>query len=742
MARFVRESLEALLTKILAHDDDWVNIKAFCAEVLKDHDLAPGAVQMCLNELRSHNLTVALRALTLLEALVRGGGAPVHNVIGKFRFLNELIKLVSPKYSPNTHKELVERILFDMHYWSYNLPDLVKIHEACHMMREQAGIEFPYLEPASISHIKAGDGFMDVSPLHPRESPLEADKKKADLLAKLLKSKDPKDLMKANKLIKKMADEHDKKSVMSAKLKSELELIQNNARLLTDMLTHYLPGVDPLLENNEVIQDIYKACSDMRPKLIKLIHDMEGKGDDMGHILAINDELGRVLDLYSRVLSAQTNAIARGAKPNEPSLLGLQLGSQQARPVNHLDDELLSDFSLQGPAVVPQLPSPTTQPPPAFAPPSYSHAPLVAPVSNVPVQKPLQPAVAPAAPATGNSLSLDGLFSAPNPKGNAPFASQFGSLSLQPTSQPTYNQGLPSYNQGQPSYNQGQPSYNQGQPSYNQAQPSYNQGYNQGAQSSYGQSGVSQPAYQQNTQLFSSLGSSPLVPMSSYSAPAHTPLQPTPLSAATSHVLQPTHLTAPTASVLQPTSAGLGFGASPLIPVPTLQPSTLQPSVLQPSVLQPAAVLQPQQPLLPPQVTANAAPSLLNINVPIQSIRPSDKAPIDVYNKNGLRILFHVAKDTPHPSIVVLVASYLNLGNVNISEFLFQAAVPKTQQVKLQTASATALPAMDPFKPPSTVTQIILVSNPLGSQIRIRFKLKYNASGVPVEDNGEVAIPE
>ena len=39
MARFVRESLEALLTKILAHDDDWVNIKAFCAEVLKDNDL-------------------------------------------------------------------------------------------------------------------------------------------------------------------------------------------------------------------------------------------------------------------------------------------------------------------------------------------------------------------------------------------------------------------------------------------------------------------------------------------------------------------------------------------------------------------------------------------------------------------------------------------------------------------------------------------------------------------------------
>ena len=39
-----------------------------------------------------------------------------------------------------------------------------------------------------------------------RVSPLEEDKKKAALLEKLLKSKDPSDLMKANKLIKKMVE--------------------------------------------------------------------------------------------------------------------------------------------------------------------------------------------------------------------------------------------------------------------------------------------------------------------------------------------------------------------------------------------------------------------------------------------------------------------------------------------------------------------------------------------------------
>ena len=38
MARH-RESLESLLDKILAKDDDWVNIKTFCTEVTNDQEL-------------------------------------------------------------------------------------------------------------------------------------------------------------------------------------------------------------------------------------------------------------------------------------------------------------------------------------------------------------------------------------------------------------------------------------------------------------------------------------------------------------------------------------------------------------------------------------------------------------------------------------------------------------------------------------------------------------------------------
>ena len=42
--------------------------------------------------------------------------------------------------------------------------------------------------------------------------------------------------------------------MVSAKQKNELELVKNNVQLLNEMLSHYSPGVDIRLEDNEIIQ--------------------------------------------------------------------------------------------------------------------------------------------------------------------------------------------------------------------------------------------------------------------------------------------------------------------------------------------------------------------------------------------------------------------------------------------------------------------------------------------------------
>ena len=54
-------------------------------------------MQILLDKMRNKNERTALHACTVLESVVKCCGLPIHQIVGKFRFLNELIKMVSPK---------------------------------------------------------------------------------------------------------------------------------------------------------------------------------------------------------------------------------------------------------------------------------------------------------------------------------------------------------------------------------------------------------------------------------------------------------------------------------------------------------------------------------------------------------------------------------------------------------------------------------------------------------------------
>ena len=59
------------------------------------------------------------------------------------------------------------------------------------------------------------------------------------MLQKLLSSKNPEDLRAANRLIRDMVRRDDKRMQRLQKRLGELELIQNNMKLLSELLAHY-----------------------------------------------------------------------------------------------------------------------------------------------------------------------------------------------------------------------------------------------------------------------------------------------------------------------------------------------------------------------------------------------------------------------------------------------------------------------------------------------------------------------
>ena len=62
------------------------------------------------------------------------------------------------------------------------------------------------------------------------------------MLQRLLASKNPEDLRAANRLIREMVRRDDKRMQKLQKRLGELELIQNNIKLLNELLSHYKPG--------------------------------------------------------------------------------------------------------------------------------------------------------------------------------------------------------------------------------------------------------------------------------------------------------------------------------------------------------------------------------------------------------------------------------------------------------------------------------------------------------------------
>ncbi|XP_009875270.1 PREDICTED: ADP-ribosylation factor-binding protein GGA1 isoform X2 [Apaloderma vittatum] len=293
-------------------------------------------------------------------------GKRFHDEVGKFRFLNELIKVVSPKYlGSRTPEKVKSKILELMYSWTLGLPHEVKISEAYQMLKKQ-GI------------VKCDPKLPDDAPLPPPpprpKNIIFDDEEKSKILARLLKSSHPEDLRAANKLIKEMVQEDQKRMEKISKRVNAIEEVNNNVRLLTEMVTNYSKG-ETTESNEDLMKELYQRCERMRPMLFRLASDTEDNDEALAEILQANDNLTQVINLYKQLvrgeeingetvagpLRGSTSALLDlsgldlpATGPSYPALPTLSGGSavpvpDQAGSVSLLDDELMS-LGLNDPA--------------------------------------------------------------------------------------------------------------------------------------------------------------------------------------------------------------------------------------------------------------------------------------------------------------------------------------------------------------------------------------------------------
>uniref|UniRef100_A0A4W3IVL1 Uncharacterized protein n=1 Tax=Callorhinchus milii TaxID=7868 RepID=A0A4W3IVL1_CALMI len=267
------ETLESWLNKAtdpVNEEETWEFIEGFCQQVNKELEGPQIATRLLGHKIQSPQEREAMHALTVLEMCMNNCGRRFQNEAGKFRFLNDLIKVLSPKYLGTWSSEKVKSKIIEVLYsWTVWLPDEVKVRNAYQMLKKQGIIKQDPKLPDNKT----------LPPPPPREeSSLFDDEEKSKLLARLLKSSHPEDLQAANRLIKNVIKEEQEKTEKVTKRVHAIEEVNNTTRLLNDMLTLYSGHSLPESEH-EVMTALYQRCEKLRPTLFRFASDT-GENDD------------------------------------------------------------------------------------------------------------------------------------------------------------------------------------------------------------------------------------------------------------------------------------------------------------------------------------------------------------------------------------------------------------------------------------------------------------------------------
>ncbi|XP_059128086.1 ADP-ribosylation factor-binding protein GGA3 isoform X3 [Peromyscus eremicus] len=671
MAEAEGESLESWLNKATNpsnRQEDWEYIIGFCDQINKELEGPQIAVRLLAHKIQSPQEWEAVQALTVLEACMKNCGRRFHNEVGKFRFLNELIKVVSPKYLGDRVSEKVKTKVIELLFsWTLALPEEAKIRDAYHMLKRQGIVQSDPPIPMDRTLIPS-------PPPRPR-NPVFDDEEKSKLLAKLLKSKNPDDLQEANKLIKSMVKEDEARIQKVTKRLHTLEEVNNNVKLLHEMLLHYSQEYSSEADK-ELMKELFDRCENKRRTLFKLASETEDNDNSLGDILQASDNLSRVISSYKTIIEGQiiNGEVTTSTMPDSE-------GNDHCSNQGTLIDLAELDTPCSSSPVLAPAPAPATSGIPILPPPPQTSGP--------PRSRSSSQAEAPPGPESmSNALSLLdeellclGLTDpAPTASRESAGNSQWHLFQNEPSSDLDFFNPRPVSAACCPSDGSLLPPPVSTSTSVPKADPTAPECHS------------------------SALGDS-----SSHRLDALDQLLEE--AKVTSGLVKPVSCFSPGAtstSPLLPTSTP----ARPLLPFSTGPGSPL---------FQSPAFQSQGSPLRGPEL------SLANVHVPLESIKPSSALPVTAYDKNGFRILFHFAKECPpgRPDVLVVVVSMLNTAPLPVKSIVLQAAVPKSMKVKLQPPSGTELSPFSPIQPPAAITQVMLLANPMKEKVRLRYKLSF-----------------
>uniref|UniRef100_A0A8B9XM21 Target of myb1 like 2 membrane trafficking protein n=1 Tax=Bos mutus grunniens TaxID=30521 RepID=A0A8B9XM21_BOSMU len=257
--------------------EDWTLNMEICDIINETEEGPKDAIRALKKRLNGNrNYREVMLALTVLETCVKNCGHRFHVLVANRDFIDSvLVKVISPKNSPPTIVQ--DKVLALIQAWAdafRSSPDLTGVVHAYEELKRK-GVEFP---------------MADLDALSPIHTPQRI-----------------------------------------ARLRSELDVVRGNTKVMSEMLTEMVPGQEDS-SDLELLQELHRTCRAMQQRVVELISRVCNE-EVTEELLHVNDDLNNVFLRYERFERYRSGRSAQNAtngvlsEVTEDNLIDLGPGS-------------------------------------------------------------------------------------------------------------------------------------------------------------------------------------------------------------------------------------------------------------------------------------------------------------------------------------------------------------------------------------------------------------------------------
>ncbi|KAH0950154.1 hypothetical protein HN011_002785 [Eciton burchellii] len=247
------------------------------------------AIKRRLNQAAGKNYTIVMYTLTVLETCVKNCGKRFHALACSREFVQDLVKLIGPKNEPPTAVQ--EKVLSLIQTWADTFRHQPHTQGVVQVYQELKikGIQFP---------------MTDLDAMAPIITPERSVPETEQIPTNLTTSEQPVSLTTQHSPSQMQCAQLTQLNEQQlAKLQSELDVVQGNMRVLSEMLAYFTNpdqnNKQPDSADLELLNELHSTCKAMQERVVDLIGKLAH--DEMtAELLRINDELNNLFLRYSR----------------------------------------------------------------------------------------------------------------------------------------------------------------------------------------------------------------------------------------------------------------------------------------------------------------------------------------------------------------------------------------------------------------------------------------------------------